>query len=34
LECTLRLFSVFASNDAGNGPTASIEETIPICVLL
>lgn len=31
LECLARLFSVFASNDAGDGPTESITETIPIC---
>lgn len=33
LECQPRVFSVFASNDAGNGPIASITETIPICTL-
>ena len=31
MDCRLREFSVFASNDAGRGPMASINETIPIC---
>lgn len=34
LDCIPRLFSVFASNSAGIGPTASITETIPICELM
>lgn len=33
LECLLREFSVFASNAAGSGPVATINETIPICEL-
>ena len=31
LDCLQHDFSVFASNDAGRGPTSSIPETIPIC---
>lgn len=31
LDCQLHDFSVFASNEAGRGPTSSITETIPIC---
>ena len=31
LDCQLHLFSVFATNPAGSGPSASVMDTIPIC---
>lgn len=34
LQCLPRNFSVFASNDAGDGPADFITETIPICMCI
>ena len=31
LDCQVHVFSVVATNAAGSGPVATVEDTIPIC---